>query len=205
MPSINTNANANNCTIPLTVPYCDDPRYMKTQQIRKELKQRNICNTGKKNVLVARLLKVMVDEGLKNIPDPLLMDDMQPEKWMLIANQSSVLMNELEPDGKVRMNVMAEINTVLDKIKTSKDDLMSIATGNKNIHDFNVNISNSPLYNAVARFASALMIEPVIEAQLYDKYKDIIPKAHRVITSSRTIFNMTTGFMKIPSHLSISN
>ncbi len=201
MLSINTNT----CSIPLTVPYCDDPRFMKTQQLRKELKQRNICNTGKKNVLIARLLDVIVDEGLQNIPDPLFMDNMQPEKWMLIANQSSALMEELEPDGKVRINVMTEINTVLDKIKTSKDDLMSIATGNINIYDFNVNISNSPLYNAVARFASALMIVPVIEAQLYDKYKNIIPNAHRVISSSRTIFNMTTGFMKIPSHLSISN
>ncbi len=47
-----------------------------------------MSTVGRRCLLVARLLEVMVSEGLNNIPDPLDMDDRQPEKWLLIANQT---------------------------------------------------------------------------------------------------------------------
>jgi hypothetical protein len=129
------------------------------------------------------------------------MDDRQPEKWMLIANQSTVQMEDQEPNGLRRMAVMEEINTVLERIKTSREDLMNVATGRRSISEFDSTLSASRLHATVARFAAALMIEPVIEAELYGVYSNIMPDAHRVITSSRTIFNMRTGFLGIPRHL----
>ncbi len=50
---------------------------------------------------------------------------------------------------------------------------MAIATGQRDIHisEFNSQLISSPLHQNVARFASALMIEPVIEAELCQEYK----------------------------------
>ncbi len=48
------------------------------------------------------------------------------------------------------------------------------------------------------------MIEPVIEAELCQEYKQILPDAHRFIASSRTMFNMRIGALGIPHHLTIS-
>jgi hypothetical protein len=133
----------------------------------------------------ARLLSALVEEGLQNIPDPLLMDDRQPEKWVLIANQSSKLVREHESDGIVRMNIMSKVNEVLDTIKTSREDLMAIATGQRDISEFNSKLISSPLHQNVARFASALMIEPVIVAELRQEYKQILPHVHTELSYPR--------------------
>jgi hypothetical protein len=192
--------------IPLKVPFCQDPRLMRLRHLKQELTLRNLDSNGTKAILIARLLSALVEEGLQNIPDPLLMDDRQPEKWVLIANQFSRLVREQEPDGIVRMNIMSQVNEVLDTIKTSREDLMAIATGQRDISEFNSHLISSPLHQNVARFASALMIEIVIEAELCQEYtsKQILPNAHRMITSSRTMFNMRIGALGIPQHLTVS-
>jgi hypothetical protein len=189
--------------IPLQVPYCQDPRLMRVRRLQSELKSRGIDHTGGRAVLVARLLLAVVNEGLESIPDPLLMDDRQPEKWMLIANQCSLQAEEEEPNGTVRVAIMQRVNKALEYIKTSRDDLMAVATGRRRIQDYDPSMPLSPLYSTVARFASALMIEPVIEAELCSANCDLLLDAHRVISSSRTIFNMRTGFLGIPRHLTV--
>jgi hypothetical protein len=190
-------------SIPLTVRFCEDPRLMKTRRLREELEKRNIDTSGGRTVLSSRLLAKLVEEGLRDIPDPLLMDDRQPEKWMLIATLSSRHMNQLEPDGRRRMQVMKEVNDVLDAIKTSRDNLMAVATGQRQISSFDPQCTVTPLHEIVARFATALMIEPVVEAELCESYRRVLPDAHRVITSSRTIFNMRTGSLQIPERLTV--
>ncbi len=55
---------------------------------------------------------------------------------------------------------MSKVNEVLDTIKTSRENLMAIATGQRDISEFNSQLISSPLHQNVARFASALMIEP---------------------------------------------
>jgi hypothetical protein len=189
--------------IPLQVPYCQDPRLMRMRCLQSKLKLRGIDHTGGRAVLVARLLLAVVNEGLENIPDPLLMDDRQPEKWMLIANQCSLQAEEDEPSGMVRVEIMQRVNKVLEDIKTSRHDLMAVATGLRRIQHYDKSMPQSPLYSKVARFASALMIEPVIEAELCSANSNKLLNAHRVISSSRTIFNMRTGFLGIPRHLTV--
>jgi hypothetical protein len=189
--------------IPLQVPYCQDPRLMRVRRLQSELKSRGIDHTGGRAVLVARLLLAVVNEGLESIPDPLLMDDRQPEKWMLIANQCSLQAEEEEPNGTTRVAVMQRVNKVLEEIKTSREDLMAVATGMRRIQSYDPSMPQCPLYSTIARFASALMIAPVIEAELCSANSDKLLDAHRVISSSRTIFSMRTGFLGIPRHLSV--
>lgn len=176
---------------------------MKMRQLREELEKRNVDTSGGRTVLSSRLLAELVAEGLRDIPDPLLMDDRQPEKWMLIATLSSRQMNQLEPDGRHRMQVMEEVNDVLDTIKTSRDNLMAVATGQRQISSFDPQFTVTPFHEIVARFATALMIEPVVEAELCESYRRVLPDAHRAITSSRTIFNLRTGALKIPERLTV--
>ena len=70
---------------------------MRVRRLQSELKSRGIDHTGGRAVLVARLLLAAVNEGLENVPDPLLLDDRQPEKLMLIANQCFIQAEEGEP------------------------------------------------------------------------------------------------------------
>ena len=82
----------------------------------------------------------------------------------------------------VRVAIIQRVNKALEDIKTSRDDLMAVATGRRGIQHYDPSMPQSPLYSTVARFASALMIEPVIEAELCSANSDKLLGAHRVIT-----------------------
>jgi hypothetical protein len=72
--------------IPFKVPLYEDPRGMSKQTLISRLNDRNLNASGTIEVLNARLLKAVVEEGLNMEIDPHLMDDLQPEKWTHIAN-----------------------------------------------------------------------------------------------------------------------
>lgn len=83
---------------------------------------------------------------------------------------------------------------------------MGIATGNVSIAAISGRRDlDTPLHSVIARFASALMIEPVVESELVASLAPTQPDAHRIITGSRTMFNMRTGFLGIPTHLTESS
>lgn len=104
--------------IPLTIPFCEDPRLMRIAKLKRELNRRNLSTIGRRYLLVARLLEAMVSEGWNNIPDPLDMDDRQPEKWLLIANQTFRDAAEIEGNPQSRVDVMTAVNEELERIKT---------------------------------------------------------------------------------------
>lgn len=191
--------------IPLTIPFVRDPRLMRLNELRNELRTRSLDDLGSKEVLCARLLHAMVNEGLCRIPDPLHMDDRQPEKWLLIANQQSELAEGMESQPNLRITAMEQVNIILgrDDVRTSREHLMLIATGLCPISEFDPQL-NTNLHAVIARFAAALMIEPVTESELVAASMGQfggVSAAHRAISGSRTIFGMCTGYTGIPEHL----
>lgn len=67
--------------LPLRIPLFKDPRMMTRKELVSELRSRNFNCQGRHQVLAARLLKAVIDEGKTVDFDPKYMDDRQPEKW----------------------------------------------------------------------------------------------------------------------------
>jgi hypothetical protein len=59
---------------------------------------------------------------------------------------------------------------------------MAVATGMRRIQHYDPSMPQSPLYSSVARFASALLINSVIEAELCSANSDKLVDAHRVMS-----------------------
>eukprot|EP01035_Chromulina_nebulosa_P019633 gene19633-25544_t len=124
----------------------------------------------------------------------MLMDDRQPEKWMLIANQSFQVACDLESNPDEREKCMGSANLRLGELTKSREGLIAIATGTDTFdHE-----GQSELYNHLIRFGAALMLEPIVE-----KEAEIITTTctSSDIISSVSIFNMCTGFQGIPDFL----
>ena len=180
--------------IPLKIPLIEDPRMFDLNRLRAYLKAKGIPADDGKTVLIARVLKDIVDNGLFCNVNPNDMDDRQPEKWIHIANLMLFRACEIEPESDKRIECMALVNKHLATLSTSRIKLIEIAIG------VSVFETNSELYNVLARMGSALMLEPVIEAEMGQLNAN---DSESTINASITIFQMCTGFMKIPEHFTI--
>lgn len=177
--------------IPLRVPYCVDPENMTIPQLEQALRDRDLDTDGDRRVLVARLLAAMV---LPQPPNPLDMDDRQPEKWMLIANQAFDAAVRLEADPSARIAAMSDVNEVLESAQVSRQDCMHLATGTVSLQQFGEIRGYTELHGVITRLATALMIQPWVESELVKSVASTLPNAEKVMARSRTIFNMITGY-----------
>lgn len=197
-------------TISLKIPFIQDPRTMTLCSLKCALRKRGLSDSGSKEELCVRLLNVIVNEGLQNIPDPLCMDDRQPEKWHLIASQQLHYAEKIEPNSKLRIKTMEEVNRLLGQktIRNSRRNLMIIACGGDLSIFNNLTTDNNlttELHKVLMRFGAALMFAPIVEREIITEYVDILGvgslEAHHSVASSRTMFAMCTGFMAIPKDL----
>jgi hypothetical protein len=175
----------------LKVPLFEDPRRMNRRKLLSELKKRDINAHGSTAVLVARLLKSMVDEGLKQNFEADVMSDCQPEKWLLLANQAFSEACELEGDPKKRVACMESVNAWIEQEIKSGDMLRQVAVQQL------VDQEKCDLFKILLRYATALMLCPDVENEAVAG----AGVSSDVVRASMFMFNMMTGFGRIPDHL----
>lgn len=181
--------------IPLQIPFCEDPRTFSISRLRNELTTRKLHIVDKQNKkdMMTQLVHAYAQDRITI--NPLMMADEQPEKWMLIANQCSAQAEQIEPNGETRVRIMQQINeVVLEPLKTSRPELIAIATGQCSIANKIQCSDNAELCDTIARFASALMLHIAI------RYEYPITQ-QKQINGSIAIFNMRTGFLGVPRTL----
>lgn len=110
-------------------------------------------------VLVAKVFEILLQNFNSSSIDPMCMDDGQPEKWYLLAEQTYAKACEVEPDPAVRVSVMTESNKLLSANRTSKESLIEIAEGKL------AGVGHSELFVLCAQYGACLMLEPEIEAE----------------------------------------
>jgi hypothetical protein len=115
--------------IPFKVPLYEDPRTMSKQTLISRLNDRNLNTNGTIEVLTARLLKAVVEEGLSVEIDPHLMDDRQPEKWTHIANLAFREAGNSEPNPQSRVETMTRSNAWINANIHGRQQLTEVARG----------------------------------------------------------------------------
>lgn len=177
----------------LKIPYYYDPRMMKLNTVKDQLRDFGSSVKGSRELLNARLLKLIVDEGSKNFPSEDILDDQQPEKWLLIATKYLDIATSIEPNGETRVAVMTEVNLVLEKLVDAVDELKEI--GNNSPTSQHLQSAPNDLFRALLRAGAALMLQPVVEYEMARQCGSSL-----LIRSSVTIFDMCSGYSGIPEH-----
>eukprot|EP01038_Epipyxis_sp_PR26KG_P014327 gene14327-19218_t len=164
---------------------------MNRSKLLNELKKRCITAQGSTPVLVARLLKVMVDEGLMQRFEAGAMSDLQPEKWLLLANQVYFEACELEGDPEKRVTCMKSVNDwILKEIKSA--DMLRQVAGQQLLDP-----EKSDLFKILLRYATALMVCPDVQSEAIASSA----ASSNIVAASMFMFDMMTGYGKIPDHL----
>lgn len=175
--------------IPLTIPFCEDPRAMHKKRLIRELINRGVCAEGSKDLLAARLLKILcVDEPLK--VDCRNMDDLQPEKWWYFCEVAEWKLHEMESRKDVLMRLETEIDTVLNQLKTDKDAMIAIALGDRRFEN------ESELYNVGMQFKSAFSLAMAVELFQCEQHKKM-----EAVNRSRCVFLWRYDLAVVPEHL----
>lgn len=146
-------------SIPFQIPLFEDPRTMNKAKLVSLLNTRQLNTTGPKPVLVARLLKDIVKEGLQRNFKPEDMDDRQPEKWLHIGNISFAEACRIEQDPESRVVCFGRCNAWIEATITDQRQLIDVAKG------VLFPDNESPLFRALLRFGAALMIQPEVEQE----------------------------------------
>jgi hypothetical protein len=178
-------------TIPFQVPLCEDPRTMSRKTLISKLKSRKLTITGTKKVLSARLLKVVVEEALKEKFDPHGMDDRQPEKWSHIANLAHREGQEIEPIPLRRGECMQRSNEWINKQLMDRQRLTEVARGALYSDDA------SDTFRAALRLGASLTIQPLVEQDA----ARTTGVSTEIFRRSGFIFQLFSGFASIPEHL----
>lgn len=176
---------------PYQIPLIVDPRTMRKTALVAELKRRGLDSTGHRFVLVARLIKDVVDEGLRQSFDPSSMDDRQPEKWLHIANLAFKLACSIESNPVARVGCMKRSNVWIESTIHEMSALTTVARGEL------FPLHETPLFLALLRFGAALMIQPIVEEEAV-RDAEVVSE---VVRGSVFLFSMCTGFCAIPDHL----
>ena len=176
---------------PYQIPLIADPRTMRRTALVTELKRRGLDSTGHRFVLVARLIKAVVDEGLRQSFDPSLMDDRQPEKWLHIANLAFELACSIESNPVAREDCMKRSNAWIESTIHEMSALTTVARGEL------YPPHETPLFLALLQFGAALMIQPIVEEEAV-RQAEVVSE---VVRGSVFLFSMCTGFCAIPDHL----
>lgn len=188
-PDTNIFSVVNMTHIPLTIPFCEDPRVMHKKRLVHELTKRGVSSKGSKELLAARLLNILcVDEPL--VVDYRAMDDLQPEKWWFFCHTAELRVHQLENRKEVLMLVESAIDKVLNEIKSDKDAMIAIALGNRRFE------SESDFFNVAIQFKSAFSLALAVEGFQVQKHGPT-----DTIKRSRIVFLWRCGLAKVPDHL----
>lgn len=173
--------------IPLTIPFCEDPRAMRKTRLVRELTKRGVSAEGSKELLAARLLRIMcVDEPLT--VDCRAMDDLRPEKWWFLSQTGELKVHQMESCKDVLIQVETAVNEVLNGLKSDKDAMIAIALGDRRFE------GESELYNTIMQFKSAFSLALAVDGWHDDGTSDVLLR-------SRTVFLWRCGLAEIPEHL----
>lgn len=183
----------------LTLPLFRDPRRMRRKELLTEVQKfcndneeiMKICETLGKPELVVKVFEYLIEEGKRNPLDPYLLNDEQPEKWYLIAEQLFRQICSLKPKGSERVSMMAQAKSQLRNKTTA--ELISIA----NIQNDNISHSvDEHALELIRRFTAALILEPHFEL----KAQGNVGRRFS-IRASVTIAGNYNGYTKLPRHL----
>lgn len=177
--------------LPLRIPLFKDPRIMTRKELVSELRSRNFNCKGRHQVLAARLLKAVIDEGKTVDFDPKYMDDRQPEKWLRVANQAFRRACKVEPDPKSRVECMTRSNDWITKNVCDRTQLMQVAAG------LGLPTDECELFQLLLQFGASLMIQPEVEQEAAATGR----VGSSALRGSALIFQVCTGFAELPSHL----
>ena len=174
----------------LKIPFCMDPRRMTSHRLRYELSSRGLNEDGTKNVLIARLLKHIVEiEPL--VIDPLELDHAQPEKWIHIANIALDDATAIEPNGASRTVCMKSVNLILSQHTTDREALINFACGTTRME------IETALFQVLIRFGAALMLAPIVD------HEAVLLSDSATVSCSGFIYDLRTGYGGIPDHLTL--
>eukprot|EP01039_Chlorochromonas_danica_P003810 gene3810-4160_t len=179
---------------PLRLPWFTDPRKMSRRQLYEAINSyggdaASLASTSKAE-LVATVYELLVKRG-KSFPlDPMNMDNEQPEKWYLLAEQLHRQFIEETPEPETRRMAMVEANAALRgqtierliKIADGSPSSIEIATGRE----------------TVLRFVSALKLEPHFEQAAGAR-----TGRSGLIRASVTIAGNYNGYTHVPVHLTV--
>ena len=185
--------------IPLQIPMYRDPRAMSIKELREYVKnnlQAESVECQSKEMLVAKVLEDIVVRGLSNPIDPLDLDDRQPEKWLHIANLSLQKAEHIESDPIKRIDCMSVVNQYLKTLTKDRVALIKIAIGEVLFP------MESELYGLLIRLGAAMMLQPMIEWEMKNLNADNDKSS---IDASIMIYEMCSGFMGIPEHLTVEH
>lgn len=180
-------------TQPFNLPFFMDPRRMNRHELLVELQNYgydvSLYDDAPKSVIVAVVYEALVAKGKISPLEPLELDDKQPEKLYLIAEQLHIYFCKLENDSAKRQLLMDDANKFLR---------------NKTIEEL-VNLANSafsPVCSGTARtvvirFVAALMLEPHFEREA-----ELNCGCKGLVRASVTIAGNYNGYTRLPEHLS---
>lgn len=173
---------------PLKLPWFTDPRKMRRHEMCLAIKSYGgdtaTLPSMSKAELVATVYDLLLESGKRCPLDPMNMDDEQPEKWYLLAEQLHQQLREETPDAETRRLAMIEANNALGKL--TFEELIQIGNG------------SAGRCETALRFASALMLEPHFE-----QAAEARTGRRGLIRASVTIAGNYNGHTGLPKHLTI--